>query len=83
MSFPSSDVVRTATRYYQTVAVATAIKTLRPDLADRVWVPDNGDVVENLVAVELRRPQPPQRIQAVAVNRSHVHPAEARILPVR
>ena len=44
MSFPSGDVVRAATRYYQTVAVAMAIKTLRPDLADRVFVPDNGPI---------------------------------------
>ncbi len=44
MFFPSSDIIRAATRYYQTVAVATAIKTLRPDLANRVRVPDNGPI---------------------------------------
>ncbi len=44
MTFPATDIVRRATRYYQTVAVATAIKTHRPDLADRVSVPDNGPI---------------------------------------
>ncbi len=44
MSFPTSDIVQRATRYYQTVAVATTIKTHRPDLADRVRVPDNGPI---------------------------------------
>lgn len=42
--FPSSDVVRMATRYYQTVAIASTIKELRPDLADRIHVPDNGPI---------------------------------------
>ncbi len=44
MSFPSSDVVRGAARYYETSAVASAITALRPDLTPRVSVTDEGSI---------------------------------------